>query len=100
MQDTMAIIMFEIERKGMASSVKNYDGGYFQIEITKCSMSFGQVYAFMESIASKNMIQEYSCKRSSLEEVFNAHATQSMYLELNKRLDRRRSSGSFQSLQD
>ena len=56
MQDTMAVIMFEVDRKGMTSSVKNYDGANFIIEITKCKMSFGQIYAFMESIAHKHMI--------------------------------------------
>lgn len=95
MQDTMAAILFEVEKKGMTSSVKNYDGANFIIEITKCKMSFGQIYAFMESIAHKHMIQEYSCKRSSLEEVFNAYATEQMYAELNKRLYRRSTSGSF-----
>ena len=91
MQDTMAAIMTEIDAKGMESRVKNYEGAYFIMEITKCKMSFGQIYAFIESMAAKHMIREYSCKRSSLEEVFNAHATESMYMDLNARLERRRS---------
>ena len=100
MQDTMAAIMNEVDAKHMESRVKNYDGAYFILEITKCKMSFGQIYAFIESIAHKHMISDYSCKRSSLEEVFNAYATESMYFELNKRLERRRSTASFHSVQE
>ena len=99
MQDTMASIMNEVDAREMESRVKNYEGAYFIIEITKCKMSFGQIYAFVESIAHKYMISDYSCRRSSLEEVFNAHATESMYLELNKRLQRRRTTAAFHSVQ-
>lgn len=76
MQDSMAAIMHEIEAKGMRSKVKNYDGAYFILEVTNCQMSFGKIYAFIESFAHKHSIREYSCKKSSLEEIFNAHATQ------------------------
>ena len=54
-------------------------------------MSFGQIYAFVEGLKSKyNTIKDYSCKLSSLEEVFNAHAAQAMYARLNTRLEKRR----------
>ena len=54
-------------------------------------ISFGQIYAFVEGLKSKNsMIKDYSCKLSSLEEVFNAHAAQATYAKLNTRLERRR----------
>ena len=49
-------------------------------------MSFGQIYAFMQGIKERHQILEYSCKLSSLEEVFNAHATENMYAALNKRI--------------
>ena len=75
MQDTMAAIINEIDAKGMKSSIKNYDGANFVVEITRCQMSFGQIYSFIESISRKHKIEAYSCKRHSLEEVFNAHAT-------------------------
>ena len=100
MQDTMAALMQEIDSKGMKSSIKNYDGAYFILELTQCRMSFGEIYAFLESISHKHLIKEYSCKRHSLEEVFNAYATESMYMDLNKRLERRRSTASFSSVQD
>lgn len=96
MQDTMAAVVHEIELKdGMRACVKNYDGGYVSLEVTNCKMSFGQIYAFMEKLKKKHVLDGYSCKKSSLEEVFNAHATESMYMDLNKRLDRRRTSASF-----
>jgi len=99
MQDTMAGIMTHIESNGMHSYVKNFDGAYFAIELTKCNMSFGQIYAFMESMKSRHFIKEYSCKLSSLEEIFNSHASESMFMELNKRIDRKRNS-TLKSLQD
>ena len=53
-------------------------------------MTFGKIYAFMESLKSKHFIEEYSCKLMSLEEVFNAHASEAMFFELNKRIERHR----------
>jgi len=41
MQEMMAGIISEIDRKNIIASVKNYDGAYFSIELTKCKMSFG-----------------------------------------------------------
>lgn len=40
--------MQEIDSKGMKSSIKNYDGAYFILELTQCRMSFGEIYAFLE----------------------------------------------------
>ena len=99
MQDTMAGIINQIEMKGMKARVQNYDGAYVVMEVSQCKMSFGQIYAFMESLKLRYNIKEYSCKLSSLEEVFNAHATESMYMDLNQRLERRRTTNSS-SLQD
>ena len=99
MQDSIAAIMSQFELLGMQTVVKSYDGSYFAIEVTKCEMSFGQIYALIESMKAKYFIKEYSCKLSSLEEIFNAHATESMFMELNKRIERKRAS-TYRSLQD
>lgn len=48
------------------------------------------MYIFMERLKSDHHIKEYSCKHSSLEEVFNTHASQNIYKDLNVRLERRR----------
>ena len=50
MQDAIATIMSRIEEKGMQTFVKSYEGAYFSIEVSKCKYSFGQIYAFMESL--------------------------------------------------
>lgn len=92
----MAAIINDIEAfDGMKACVKNYDGGYVRLEVTNCKMSFGKIYAFIEKLKRKHVLNGYSCKKSSLEEVFNAHATESMYMDLNKRLERRRTNASF-----
>ena len=93
MHDSMAMIINYIEnsQSGVKARVMNYDGAYFVLEVTGCRQSFGQIYAFIESIKERCQIKEYSCKLTSLEEVFNAHATEAMYMDLNKRLDHRRS---------
>ena len=97
-QDTMASVLNDLEQKGMRAKIQNYDGAYFIMKVTECQMSFGGIYSLIESIKDRYQIKDYSCKMSSLEEVFNAHATESMYMELNRRLERRRSS--FVSVQD
>ena len=99
MQDTMASIIGRLEGRGMNATIKNYDGSYFALEVTKCKMSFGKIYAYLESMKDQYFIKEYSCKLSSLEEIFNAHATESMFMDLNKRIERKRTS-TFKSLQE
>ena len=94
----MASVISHIEANQMKARVQNYDGANFVLELFDCKLTFGQIYAYMEGIKDQYNIKEYSCKHSSLEEVFNMHATTDMYMELNKRLDRRRST--FSSLQD
>lgn len=100
MQDTMARIMNDFAARSMAARVLNYDGGTVRFEVTQCTMSFGQIYAFIEGLRERRHINDYSCKLSSLEEVFNAHATESMYMALNARLERRRTSAAFSSVQE
>ncbi len=73
-QENVAGVINSIERAGMKSVINNYNGAYVSIEINNCDMSFGKIYAFMESIRARNCIRDFSCKLSSLEEVFNAHA--------------------------
>ena len=97
-QESIAGVINSIERAGMKSFIKNYDGAYVSIEINNCDMSFGKIYAFMESIRARNSIKDFSCKLSSLEEVFNAHANEAMFMDLNKRIERRRTSLTFQSV--
>ena len=93
MHDSMALVVNQIEncQQGVKARVMNYDGAYFVLEVTGCQKSFGQMYAFIESIKDKCQIREYSCKLTSLEEVFNAHASEAMYMDLNRRLEHRRS---------
>ena len=99
-QESVANVINSIERAGMKSYIKNYDGAYVSLEIFNCQKSFGQIYAFMESIRDRHCILDYSCKLSSLEEVFNAHANEAMFMDLNKRIERRRTSISYQSVQE
>lgn len=99
MQDTMASIISRLEGRGMTATIKNYDGSYFALEVTKCKMSFGKIYALLESMKDQYFIKEYSCKLSSLEEIFNAHATEAMFMDLNKRIERKRTN-TFKSLQE
>lgn len=68
------------------------------LKVTQCKMSFGQIYGFMESLKEVHRIKHYSCKLVSLEQIFNAFATQSMYAGLNARLERRRTSTAFSSV--
>ena len=57
------------------AKIQNYDGSYVMLRVSKCSMTFGEIYAFMEEVKQRLPLQTYSCKLASLEEVFNAHAT-------------------------
>ena len=41
MQETMAGIIIDIEKKGIKSHIKTYDGAYFALELTNCDMTFG-----------------------------------------------------------
>ena len=41
MQETMAGIIIDIEKKGIKSHIKTYDGAYFALELTNCNMTFG-----------------------------------------------------------
>jgi len=86
----MAEIMNAFSETGASPRVLNYDGEKVTLLVENSSMSFGKIYAFMQGLKFKHSIREYACKRSSLEEVFNGHATESMFSELNKRLERRR----------
>ena len=88
----MVEIMNAFSAAGMSPRVLNYDGEKVTLLVNNSSMSFGQIYAFMQGLKFRHSIREYSCKRSSLEEVFNGHATESMFADLNKRLERRRTS--------
>lgn len=97
-QDSMAGVLNEFAQQGMQSMIQNFDGAYFVMKVSQCEMTFGGIYSFIESIKERYQIKEYSCKMSSLEEVFNAHATETMFMELNRRLENRRSS--MTSLQD
>ena len=99
MQDTMAMIIAHFEQNSMKANVKNFDGAYVQMEVTECQFTFGQIYAFVERMKTRFNILEYGCKLSSLEEVFNSHASEAMYMALNKRLEFRRKS-TIRSLQD
>ena len=94
MQDSMATILNHIEISEIKVRVQKYDGANFILELFECKFTFGQIYAYMEGIKDRFNIKEYSCKQSSLEEIFNSHATMSMYMELNKRLERRRTTSS------
>lgn len=92
MQEIMANIIVAIETKGIKTKLKKFDGSSFALELSKCEMSFGQIYAFMEFLKAQNSIKEYSCKLTSLEEIFNAHANEAMFMGINKRILRRRTS--------
>jgi len=100
MQDTMAAIIDDLQRAGLKAHVMNYDGGYFSLEVTERRMTFGQIYALIEGMKLRHNIKEYSCKLATLEEIFNSHASQAMFLQLNQRISRRRTSNSVTSLQE
>ena len=50
------------------------------------------MFGLLESMRGKFCIKEYSCQLSTLEQVFNAFATQDSYAEFNRRLSMRRRS--------
>ena len=50
------------------------------------------MYSLLEELKQKFSIKEYSCNLSTLEQVFNAFATEEAYATINRRLSRRNSS--------
>ena len=87
----MAGVLNLFDQQGMNGSIQSFDGAYFVVKVSGMRMTYGAIYSFIESVKERFYVKEYSCKLSSLEEVFNAHATETMYMELNQRLNRRRS---------
>ena len=50
------------------------------------------MFGLLEEMKLKYPIKEYSCQQSTLEQVFNAFATEDNYATLNEKLSRRASS--------
>ena len=68
------------------------DGAYVHIKLMRNEKSFGYMYALLQDLKEKFPIKEYSCNQSTLEQVFNAFATEDAYATINRRLTRRTSS--------
>jgi hypothetical protein len=67
------------------------DGNYVHIKLAKNDKTFGFMYTLLQDLKNKHPIREYSCNQSTLEQVFNAFATESAYATINRRLSRRSS---------
>lgn len=50
MQEAMGTIKTRIEELGLQAFIKSFNGSHFTIEVDQCKHSFGEMYAFLESI--------------------------------------------------
>ena len=67
------------------------DGVYVHLKLLKNTKTFGFMYSLLQDLKMKYPIKEYSCNQSTLEQVFNAFATEDAYAQINNRLSRKSS---------
>ena len=86
LQNCVGNICTSLTSSASEATIAKMDGVYVHIKLQKNDKSFGYMYTLLEDLKSKYPIKEYSCNQSTLEQVFNAFATQDAYANINKRL--------------
>ena len=92
LQNTIGAIIEELSNKASNANIQQLDGHYVHCRLEKNDKTYGYMFGLLEEMKLKYPIKEYSCQQSTLEQVFNAFATEDNYATLNEKLSRRASS--------
>ena len=90
--NTIGCIINELCNKASEAFLHQLDGANAQIKLQKNDKTYGFMFGLMEQMKRKYHISEYSCQQSTLEQVFNAFASEDIFSNFNRRLSKRRTS--------
>jgi hypothetical protein len=67
------LIVKDLSSEISYTSVIQFDGSYLVVRLRKKhGLSYGKLYGYMEILRNKFAIKEYSCKKATLEQIFNS----------------------------
>jgi hypothetical protein len=89
-KNCIGCIVNHLSAKASEASVKRLDGSNALIRLSRNERTYGYMFGLLESIKSRFFIREYSCQLSTLEQVFNAFATEDKYTMINLKYASRR----------